>query len=97
MDTASRKLLLLQVWTSNIDLQLIGGWYIEHLLETRVVFAMMRLDRGTETGIIARIFCSHRTDGMDPIDTILYTPSTSNQVSYLTLTRFFTNGDWLVH
>ena len=100
LDAASRKLLWLRVWTSNSNPQLIGRWYIEHLLETRVVSAMMRLDRGTETGTMATIHAflrSHHTDGIDPIDTILYGPSTSNQVSYLTKTHFFTKGDWFVH
>ncbi len=53
LDTASRKLLWLRVWTSNSNPLMIGRWYVEHLLETCVMSAMMRLDRGTETGTMA--------------------------------------------
>ena len=43
---------------------------------------MIRVDKGTETGIMATIhsFLRQHHDDMDPFDTVLYGPSTSNQV-----------------
>ena len=86
LDTASRKLLWLRVWNKNCDPQLIGRWYLEHIMETKVIPAMIRIDKGTETGTMATIHAflrRHHTDVVDPADTILYGPSTSNQVSKL--------------
>ena len=89
LDTASRKLLWLRVWTTNSDPKLIGRWYLEYLCETKVMSAMMRLDKGTETGTMATMhaFLRRHHNDMDPEDTVLYGPSTSNQVCfYRTLT-----------
>lgn len=44
---------------------------------------MIRLDKGTETGIMATMHSFLRQnhgDDMDPHDTVVYGPSTSNQV-----------------
>ena len=49
IDTASRKLLWLKVWVSNSD----PKWYLEYLYETRLMAAMLRVDKGTETGVMA--------------------------------------------
>ena len=84
IDTASRKILWLRVWTTNSNPKLVGHWYLEHLLETRVISRMIRLDKGTETGVMATMHAYLRTnhsDIDDPIDTILYGPLTSNQVT----------------
>ena len=46
--------------------------------------AMIRVDKGSVTGTMATIHAFLRrnhTDVMDPVDTILYGPSTSNQAS----------------
>ena len=89
LDTASRKLLWLRVWTTSSDPKLIGRWYLEYLCETKVMSAMMRLDKGTETGTMATMhaFLRRHHNDMDPEDTVLYGPSTSNQVCfYRTLT-----------
>ena len=51
LDTASRKLLWLRVWTSNFNPKVVTRWYIDYLYETRVMAAMLRVDRGTETGV----------------------------------------------
>ena len=86
LDTASRKLLWLRVWNKNCDPQLIGHWYLEHVMETKLIPAMIRVDKGTETGTMATIHAflrRHHTDVTDPVDTVLYGPSTSNQVSKL--------------
>ena len=82
MDTAGRKLLWLKVSITNSDPQLIGRWYLKHLLQTKVISAIIRVDKGTETGIMATIhsFLRRHHGDMDPHDTVVYGPSTSNQV-----------------
>ena len=82
MDTASRKLLWLRVWVSNCQPKLIGRWYLDYLFEAKVMPAMLRVDKGTETGSMATMhaFLRRNHDDMDPHETVLYGPSTSNQV-----------------
>ena len=83
IDTASRKLLWIKVWVSNSDPELPAKWYLQYLKETRRVASMMRLDKGTETGIMATMhaFLRRNHGHMDPTNTVLFGPSTSNQVS----------------
>ena len=86
MDTASRKLLWLKVWTGNCNPQLIRKWYLEYLFESRVMASIIRLDKGTETGTLATMHAflrRHHDDGIDPVDIVVYGPSTSNQVNLL--------------
>ncbi|KAK3749360.1 hypothetical protein QZH41_001510 [Actinostola sp. cb2023] len=82
LDTASRKLLWLRVWVSNSDPKLIGRWYLEHLYETRMISAILRVDKGTETGVMGTMhsFLRRHHGDMNPHDTVLYGPSTSNQI-----------------
>lgn len=83
LDTASRKILWLKVWMNNSDPQLIGRWYLEFLVDTKVMASMLRLDRGSETGTMTTIHAFLRmnhTDDVEPEDSVLYGPSTSNQV-----------------
>ena len=83
LDSASRKILWLHIWVSNSDPNLIGYWYLQHIFKTKKIASYLRLDKGTETGTMATIHAFLRQysyDG-DPCDTILYGPSTSNQVS----------------
>lgn len=85
LDTASRKLMWIRVWISNSNPQLIGRWYLEHLMETNLMPAIIRLDKGMETGTMATMHAflrSKHDDDMEPDDTVIYGPSTSNQVSY---------------
>lgn len=52
-------------------------------METKVMPAIIRIVKGSETGTMATIDAflrKHHTDVMDPVDTILHGPSTSNQV-----------------
>ena len=84
MDTCSRKILWLRVWTTNSKPELIGKWYLDYLSETGVAPNYLRIDRGTETGVMATIHSYlHRDnqDLQDPTDSVIYGPSTSNQVS----------------
>ena len=85
IDTASRKIMWLRIWTTNSNPKLVGRWYVEHLLETRTISRMIRLDKGTETGVMANMheyLRRNHSDIDDPVDTILYGPSTSNQVKW---------------
>ena len=87
IDTASRKLLWLKVWVTNSDPKIIGKWYLEYLEETKLMSAMLRLDKGTETGTMATMHSYLRRnhdDDMDPHGTVIYGPSTSNQVCLIT-------------
>ena len=84
LDTCSRKLLWLQIWTSNSDPDLIGRWYLEYLYELKVMASYIRIDKGTETGTMATMHAVlHRNDEdiTDASDTVLYGSSTSNRVS----------------
>lgn len=83
MDQASRKILMLKCWVSNSDPRLVGMWYVNWLLENRILAAKVRLDHGTETGKLVSIHAYLRQktgDIEDPLDSIIYGPSTSNQV-----------------
>jgi len=83
IDTASRKILWLRVWTTNSRPEIIGHWYLEYLYECRKLPCFLRMDKGTETGIMATMQCYLRQghdDLEDPTDSVIYGPSTSNQV-----------------
>ncbi len=83
IDTASRKIMFLNIWTSNSDPKLVGKWYFEFLLENKFMPAKIPIDKRTETGEMATIhpFLRESHGDMDPVDTVMYGPSTSNQVS----------------
>lgn len=91
IDTASRKLLWLRIWVTNSNPKIIGRWYLDYLYETRILPSMLRLDKGTETGIMATMHAYLRKNhgDMNPIDTVIYGPSTSNQVSVFALINSF--------
>jgi len=83
IDMASRTLLWLHIWVSNSDPQLIGRWYVEYFYETRTMASYLWMNRGTETGTIAAMHAflrRHHVD-VDPLETVIYGPSTSHQVS----------------
>ena len=84
-DTASRKLLWLRIWDSNSRPDLVERWFLEFLYESRVVPAYIRVDKGSETGTIATMVAFLRRncqDLDDPTDSVIYGPSTSNQVLF---------------
>ena len=37
IDTASRKVLWPRIWTTNTNPKLVGCWYPDHLMETRII------------------------------------------------------------
>ena len=77
MGKASGKLLWLKVWVSNHDPKLIGRWYLEQLYGTKIISAMLRVDKGTETGTMATMhaFLQRHHNDMDPHETVIYGPS----------------------
>ena len=77
IDTSSRKILWLRIWVTNSNPNVIGRWYLEHLMETHVIANMIRLDKG----LISYFLRRNHADCDEPADTILYGPFTSNQVS----------------
>lgn len=81
-DTASRKVMFLKVWMSNSSPDLVGRWYFDHLYETKKISSIIRLDRGTETGVLAAIhvFLRRNHGDMDPKDTVQYGTSTTNRI-----------------
>ena len=83
IDSASRKLLWLHAWVSNSDPRIIGHWYLDYLYESKILPSYLRLDKGAETGIMATMdaFLPRNHGDIDPNDTVIYGPSTSNQVS----------------
>jgi len=83
IDTARRKKILwLKIWTGNLDPKRITRWYLEHLYETRTIASHIRIDKGTETGTMATMHSYLRQNhgDMNPFDTVIYGPSTPNQV-----------------
>ena len=83
IDTASRRILWLKAGTTNSNPELIGRWYFDYLYECRKVPNYLRMDKGTETGVMATMQCFLRQNHGDldnPIDSVIYGPSTSNQV-----------------
>ena len=53
LDTASRKLIWIQVLDSNSSLYLITHWYFDYFYESKLLPFNVRLDKGTETGVLA--------------------------------------------
>ena len=83
IDTASRKLIWLKVWTTNSNPLFVGNWYLQSLLETGILPNHIRLDKGTETTSMSTIQAylrSQQGNLEDPTNSILFGPSTSNQV-----------------
>ena len=87
IDSASRKILWLKIWTSHSNPRLIARWYFDHLYEARTIASRIRIDKGTETGKMATMhaFLRRNHGDMDPMDTVIYGPSTANQVLYIEL------------
>lgn len=83
VDTASRKIIWLKIWTSNSDPKRIGLWYLEYLYSTKRIASILRMDKSTETGTMATMHAYLRQQHGDidePSDTVVYGPSTANQV-----------------
>ena len=87
IDTASRKILFLKVWTSNSNPIFVGRWYFEYLYKRKILPNYIRIDKGTETATISTMHASLsslQTDVLtedEACERVIYGPSTSNQVS----------------
>ena len=82
-DTFSRKILFLEAWDTNSDPQIIASFYMKHLSQTKKIPRYMRVDLGTENGLIGTIqsfLRRHHADIADATDTFLVGPSTSNKI-----------------
>ncbi len=81
-DTTSRKVMFIKVWKSNSDPNLVGRWYFDHLYSTRMISSKLRIDRGTETGLLAtlHVFLRRSHGDMTHENTVEYGPSTSNRI-----------------
>lgn len=83
LDTFSRKILFLKVWNGNSDPKIIGNFFLQYLVESKTLPSYLRLDRGTETGLMSTIQCYLRQkqgDLEDSSDAVIYGPSTSNKI-----------------
>ena len=87
IDTASRKILFLKVWTSNSNPIFVGWWYFEYLYKRKILPNYIRIDKGTETATLSTMHAylsSLQTDVLtedEACERVIYGPSTSNQVS----------------
>ena len=87
IDTASRKILFLKVWTSNSNPIFVGQWYFEYLYKRKILPNYIRIDKGTETATLSTTHAylsSLQTDVLtedEACERVIYGPSTSNQVS----------------
>lgn len=70
----------MRIWITNSNPKLVGHWYLEHLMETRTISQLIRLGKGTETGVMATMPPFLRRHDDNVVDPVLYDPSTLNQV-----------------
>lgn len=56
IDIVSCKFFWLRVWVINFNLKVVGRWYFEYLYESRVMFFILRLDKGIEIGVIITMY-----------------------------------------
>lgn len=71
---------------SNFHPKLTGQWYLEYLYVSRKLPSIIRVDRGSETGIISSMqgFLRQNHGDIEPTDTVVYGPSTTNKVTTVT-------------
>ena len=83
LDTFSRKIIFLNVWDGNSNPQLIGKFFMLHLLNTHMIPCYLRVDKGTETGVMAamQVYLMDKCGDMaNPTDSVVYGPSTTNKI-----------------
>ncbi|XP_020908948.1 uncharacterized protein LOC110246907 [Exaiptasia diaphana] len=82
-DTYSGRINFLKIWTTNSNPKVIGKFYLEYLFESKVLPVHLRIDRGTETDVMATMqmfLCDKYNVLEDPNDSVLYGPSTQNKI-----------------
>ena len=81
IDTASRKILWLKIWTSNSCPKRVAKWYLQYLYDVRQIASLIRIDKGTERVMATMHAYLRQNHGdMNSAGTVPYGPSTSNQV-----------------
>ena len=83
LDTFSRKIFFLKILNRNSDPKIVGNFFLQYLVESRTLPCYIRLDRGTETGLMATMQCYLRQKQGEldnPTDAGIYDPSTSNKI-----------------
>ena len=85
MNTCSRKIMWMHVWTTNSNPALPAFWYARYLEETHILAMSFRLDKGTEATTIGAFhaFLLARVMGYsveDAADSVTCGPSISNRV-----------------
>ena len=93
IDTASRKILMLKIWTTNSEPRLVARWYLDLLYASKVLPHYIRVDKGTETTAMTTIHAflrGQQGDLDDATDSVIYGPSPSNQVVEFYF-NYFTN------
>ncbi|XP_028414879.1 uncharacterized protein LOC114537959 [Dendronephthya gigantea] len=78
-DAFSSRVNFLRVWTTNNDPQVIGRFYFDYLYEHRVLPKIIRIDKGTETGVMATIHCFLH-DRIGDLENPVDSPSTQNRI-----------------
>ena len=92
LDTASRKLVSIKVLDSNSSPYLIARLYFYYLYELELLSHNVRLEKGTETGVLTTMHAYLRRQQYNidtdekACDTVTYGPSTSNQTN---IRRFY--------
>ena len=86
IDAASIKLLWIKRWVTNRIPELVAQWYFQFIYETRVTPNSIRIDKGSETSTLSEMIYFLRRQQSDvetdedAVKTVIYNPSTSNQV-----------------
>ena len=85
LDTCSCIVMWAKVWVSNSDPKLIGRFYLDNIYENKTIASRLRVDKGMETGVMATMhaYLPQGHGDMDPAETVIFGPSTSNQVKTL--------------
>jgi len=85
IDTFSRKVLWVKVWTSNSHPKYPGLWYLQYIKRTNMMARKIRIDKGTETVEMTAIhaFLLQKTLNLtddEATESVIFGPSTSNKI-----------------
>lgn len=71
-----------KTWISNSKPEIVAKWYLKYLYQTRTLPAYIRIDKRSETVILSTHAYLRRNhnDLKNATDSVIYGPSTSNQV-----------------
>ena len=95
IDTASKKTTLDQILGNKQNARISSRRYFELIYEASVIPNYIRIDKGSETGTIATMHCFLRRQHSDvetdeeAFKTVIYDPSTSNQVVLLNVVDMY--------